>query len=282
MNSIRDSIKQQKRSNKDSLKYHPHFEAHRLKQTEVLLSCLNKSTKSVCVLGAGNCYDLNLDALVNQVESVHLVDIDREALTRARSKLHTKLRDKITLHAPVDVSGANKYLEDWRDMRVQAEDLMTFPEAAVESLLDKLGGQFDVVLSSCLLSQLQLVYRQVMGESHPLYQAGIVTLIITHFRLLLSLCKSGGRALFVSDVSSNDIAPLDQYQQGSSMLDPLTELGRTNQLFNYLEPQFLQTLNEQDPFLHAQIRSNNLLDAWLWKNGPLRTFLVYAMELERR
>jgi len=36
-----------------------------------------------------------------------------------------------------------------------------------------------------------------------------------------------------------------------------------------------------DPGLQRELAVAQLADVWLWHNGPLRTFLVYALELQR-
>ncbi len=56
------------------------------------------------ILGAGNSNDVALSLLAKEVNEIHLVDIDREALTRAYKKCSSEAKRKIFLHPNVDLS----------------------------------------------------------------------------------------------------------------------------------------------------------------------------------
>ncbi len=279
--AIRDELKRQKDSNKASLRYYAQFADHRRQQTDLVLATNGDKTGRLAVLGAGNCYDLDLNRLAQRFREIHLVDIDRAAITRARNRVAAAHIKKIHLHAPVDISGANQQLETWRAMAVTPEALMAFPDSAVTTLVQKLGAPFDCVVSCCVISQILLSYRHVMGDNHPLFEAGLVTLIVTHLRALTALTASQGQALLITDVSSDEIAPLENFHDDDNGLAFLHERAQANQIFNYLDPSLMAELAAQDPFLAAQAVISPPSRAWLWRNGPLRTFLVYALQLHR-
>lgn len=279
--AIRDELKRQKDSNKASLRYYAQFADHRRQQTDLVLATNGDKTGRLAVLGAGNCYDLDLNRLAQQFREIHLVDIDRVAITRARNRVAAAHIKKIHLHAPVDISGANQQLETWRAMAVTPEALMAFPDSAVKTLVQKLGAPFDCVVSCCVISQILLSYRHVMGDNHPLFEAGLVTLIVTHLRALTALTANQGRALLITDISSDEIAPLENFHEDDNGLAFLRERAQANQIFNYLDPSLMAELAAQDPFLAAQAVISPPSRAWLWRNGPLRTFLVYALQLHR-
>src|SRR5687768_987564 len=56
----------------------------------------------ICVLGAGNCNDLDLRWLTEAYREVRLVDIDRGALARAAER--QGVTAKVSLDAPVDLT----------------------------------------------------------------------------------------------------------------------------------------------------------------------------------
>jgi hypothetical protein len=280
MLTVKDAVIQQKTSNKASLKYYANFENHREHQTQLILShgALTSNNGRICILGAGNCFDLDLLQIATQFNEVHLVDIDRDAIVKARSRLPAPLIKKVYLHAPVDISGGNKQLSAWRDMSVSPEDLAAFPDITVKKLLKKLPGPFDCVFSSCVISQILLTYRHIINEQHPLFEAGLITLLITHLRTLAALTKKEGNALLTTDISSSEIAPLAP-MDNSDGLDYLARRESANQIFNYLAPQLLSNLATQDPPLYESARVSSPLKAWIWNNGPLKEFLVYALKI---
>ena len=274
--SIRQQIKQQKIANKASRKYFKDFEEHRRQQTDLILSA-NPEGGRICILGAGNCNDTDLKRIAAQFAEIHLVDIDRDAIGNAKARQPEPIFNKIFLHAPLDISGANKSLEEWRDFKVTQETLLTFPERTANQLISQLPGPFDCVVSSCLISQILLTYTSVMGEQHPLLQAGLITLLVAHLRSLVALTKSGGKALWITDVSSNQIAPLSRSTPRKSGIELLHVLAANQQIFTYLDPRLIRDLAQQDPDIYSRGAIEDSLKAWLWHNGPQDTFLVYAL-----
>jgi hypothetical protein len=47
-------------------------------------------------------------------------------------------------------------------------------------------------------------------------------------------------------------------------------------------PELIRVTAREDPYLARHAELLPLQHAWLWHNGPARTFLVYALELRRR
>lgn len=276
--SIHSQVKHQKTSNKAALKYFSHFENHRRRQTELVLTDAARDGR-ICILGAGNCYDFDLPLIVSHFSEVHLVDIDKDAVIAARSRLSGVQAKKIYLHAPVDISGAHNKLESWRDMRVTPEALIEFPDIAAKSLLHLLPAPFDCVVSSCLISQILLTYRHILGEHHPLFDAGLLTLLIAHLRSMVELMGSAGEAFWITDISSDEIAALHRFPAGENGVEFLNSLIFANQIFSYLNPRLISDLVQQDPFLSRKVAISDPIASWLWHNGPSRTFMVYASRL---
>src|SRR5688572_29880794 len=121
MASVRDELKRQKVSNKNALPHYGSFAEHRRKLTTLVASPPGASTApeaTLCVLGAGNCFDLELPELAKHYAKIHLVDLDAEALARARARQPKEVQARLVLHGKVDISGANTVLPAWRDMKV--------------------------------------------------------------------------------------------------------------------------------------------------------------------
>jgi hypothetical protein len=64
--------------------------------------------------------------------------------------------------------------------------------------------------------------------------------------------------------------------------DLLVELIRQGRVIHVVRPDVLSQVVSEDPALGKMVTVSPVLDAWLWQNGPERTFLVYALELSRR
>lgn len=282
MKAILRELKRQKEANRAGLLLFKEFESHRRSQTDFILSHHEKPGGRLCVLGAGNCFDLDLPRIAQCFDEVHLVDIDPVAVKKARERLPSEDAGKVHIHAPIDVSGANDKLETWRDRKVSPDALIAFPEAAARAVGKRLPGPFDCVASTCLLSQLLLTYRRVLGEQHPLFQAGLITLLVAHFRVLADLTAEGGEALFITDITTDEIAPLGDLDLNANAAELLSALAQENQIFNYLDPALLASLCEQDPVLSQAVTFSPPERVWRWQNTPHRAFLVYGVKLHRQ
>jgi hypothetical protein len=261
----------------------PHFASfgeHRQRLTALTLAAAPVGG-TLCVLGAGNCFDLELPALVARYDTVHLVDLDADALQRACARQEPATRARLVLHAPVDLSGLLDRIDRWSRLQVTPEELMAHAETTARQLREQLGGPFDVVLSACMLSQMQLSVLNVLSERHRLFQAVRWTLDLTHFRTLAALTRASGRALFATDVSSEQLHALDALAPDTDCVALVRELSNAGQVFDFADPKRLTALVNDDPVLRAAFQRFDVSEAWLWSNGPETKFLVYASELGR-
>lgn len=279
-----DEIRKQVTSNVNAL---PHFEAFselRNRLTALLAARAAPDAGSrLCLLGAGNCYDVDLERLTSLYREVHLVDIDAEALERAWERQAATVRARLVRHRPLDLSGVLARLERWRDLDVSADELLSHPGAAAVEIVSALPGGFETVVSTCLLSQLQFSVVNLLSPAHPLFDAVRQVVNVTHLRTLAALAAHDkGRALLVSDVSSNAITPLGPFEPGADLRSLLTELMQRGSVIHVVRPDVIEQIVLQDPALSVLVTASPVLDAWLWQNGPERTFLVYALELARR
>src|SRR4051794_19277034 len=141
------------------------FREHRRRVTD---AAIEAGGKTLAVLGSGNCNDLELEALALGFDEMHLVDLDREALLRARAEVPEVVARKLVLRAPVDLSGAFGHLEAFRRVRPADADIAALPAAILDRVLVSLpAASFDTVVSSCLLSQLLHGCAVALGADHP-------------------------------------------------------------------------------------------------------------------
>ncbi|HEX2673021.1 MAG TPA: hypothetical protein VHM25_19205, partial [Polyangiaceae bacterium] len=207
--------------------------------------------------------------------------IDAEALARAFARQDPATKERLVLHASLDLSGFLDRIDRWSRFQVTPSELMDHGEATAQQLRQRLGGPFDVVLSACMLSQMQLSVLNVLGEQHRLFEAVRWTLNLTHFRTLAALTRPDGVGLFTTDVSSTLLHPLDRLAPDTDWVALVRELSKARRTFDFADPKRLAELLRDDPVLRAAFPHFDVSEAWLWSNGPETRFLVYASELRR-
>jgi hypothetical protein len=236
----------------------------------------------LCLLGTGNGNDVDLDVLLERYAEVHLVDLDAGALARAAARVTGPNASKLVLHAPVDVSGVLDKLERWSAMQLTPEELMGHPQATSRAILQATGGPFDVVASTCLLTQIQRAPVAVLGDGHRLFEAVRHTLTVTHLRVLHALTRPGGTALLVTDVSADRITSLPDDDPTTDFAPLVSALVLERNVFQVANPDLMRSIAKDDPVLARDVAVSPLLGAWFWQNGESNRFLVYALELTRK
>jgi SAM-dependent methyltransferase len=279
MSRVHEQFEEQRASNESGLPYFEAFSAHRQQLSSLILQ---STAGRVGVLGAGNAYDLDLDALLGRFAEVHLVDIDAAALERARGRVPEAERARLFTHGPVDASGLFHDLERWARLEVTPQELMAAPGVGAKRVAASLPGPFDVVVSSCLLTQLQLTLLQVLGEQHRLFAALRELLTLTHLRVLAALTAPGGRALLVTDLCDDTVFPAGRPRDAGDFTPLLHELVAAGRVIYTAHPEVFKITLQDDPVLSRTFQPAQLKTPWLWQNGPERRFLVYALELTRK
>jgi len=87
--------------------------------------------------------------------------------------------------------------------------------------------------------------------------------------------------LFVSDLSATDIAPSIASAAEGELQTLLTTLVARGEVFQVAQPELLRRMVREDPVLSVELDLAPSLHAWRWRNGPVQTFLVYALEARR-
>src|SRR5262249_2156664 len=141
------------------------FADHRARLTREILDRAPASGNGrLCLLGVGNANDVDLDALAARFAEIHLGDIDPDAVARAIARVSAPLRGRLQAHAPLDASGLFDQFDEWAARPPAPQAIEGIVAAAVGRVANALPGPFDVVVSCSLLTQLQLVLVQVVGD----------------------------------------------------------------------------------------------------------------------
>jgi hypothetical protein len=167
-------------------------------------------------------------------------------------------------------------------MQVTPQELMAAPAAGAKRIAAALPGPFDVVASTCLLTQLQLTLLQLLGDTHQLFIALREFLTLTHLRTLAALTKPGGRALLVTDLCSAELFPHGRPRSDADLTVLMQELVDKGHVIHSSHPELIRATLEDDPVLERSFDGGQLSPPWLWQNGPDRRFLVYALTLRRK
>ncbi|HEY3495811.1 MAG TPA: hypothetical protein VGK73_14030 [Polyangiaceae bacterium] len=282
MTKVRTVLAEQLAANLSSSSERAWFAGHRRRLTQILTRDVPLGSElTLCVLGAGNANDLDLEVLAARYRAIHLVDIDPEAVERAHARESSATRERLVRHAPIDVSGTLDRAERWAALQVTPAELAGHAEETSARLLAKLAGPFDVVVSACLLTQLQLGLLTVLGDRHPLFEAARYTVSSTHLAVLSRLARAGGRAVFVTDLSANDLAPEIEGAGDAELPELVERLVAGGRVIRVADPRMIREIVRESPGPARELELLPGIEAWLWQNGASRTFLVYALEARK-
>jgi hypothetical protein len=261
------------------------FTGHRLRLTAAIVGLAPEGGGgALCLLGAGNCNDVDLEPLAKRFREIHLVDIDPAGLDRARQRQPPEVRRQIVAHGGVDLTGVLGRTDRWKtrppDDRALAEAVAE-GSAAIAAALP--AGQMDVAVSCCLMSQLGWCVEVALGADHPAQVDVKIATIAIHLRTLAALCRPGGAALLASDVISSDHYPLDELPADTDVRALAEKLVPQRELV-YLSasPVLVARAVRQDPVLRDAFATPSVLEPWLWNGRLGRTYLVYPQLLQRR
>ena len=134
-----------------------------------------------CVLGAGNCNDLDLKWMTQVYREVHLVDLDSDALARGVQRQQCENSPRLQLHAPVDLTGVAEIVSQWKQSPLDGEQIneclrrMETPVNRRDTVIDSRGQKAKGGSSNPHLPTLlpPPVLRGRAGEgAHPSNSAG--------------------------------------------------------------------------------------------------------------
>jgi len=253
------------------------FEAHRVRVARVIQQSRATSTDRLCILGAGNCNDLDLPLLLKDLSEVVLVDLDAEALQRGVRKQGSELGPHLRVISGLDLTGMLDRVSKWTARgRVTDQDLADLCMRPTQSVRPTLPAPFDLVASTCLLSPLLGNAHDTIGEAHPRFMEVVQALRTGHLRLLAELTAPGGTFLLITDVVSSTILPTIKTVPDSQLPSLLEEAKSQRNHFHGLNPEYLWASFETDPVLKSLVTHREALPPWRWSLHD-RVYLVWAI-----
>jgi hypothetical protein len=275
------ALRCQAKANRSTRDHWTWFASHRAQIQTLVLPEVGEVRGRLCVLGAGNCNDVDLASLCSAFSEVHLVDVDREALEQAVRRHGVGNDPALHLHGGVDLTGIAERFAAWERQPPREREVLDAARRMTEAAIPQVGGPFDVVLSPCLLSQLCGYAREVLGRQHPRRRDLLVALRTRHLRTVVDLLAPGATAVIVCDVASSTGHPklLDMHRDRlGNYLDRLTY---TERGFDGLTPAAMRDALRGDPLIAPLLGPAQQVAPWLWQLGPGRAFLVYALRFRK-
>ena len=253
------------------------FQPHRRRVTELIVGSGADRGGRLCVLGAGNCNDLDLDRLANAFSEVHLVDVDREALEKAAKRQSLEDSSCVVLHGGIDLGGIAAQLSAARPASAtewEFDDLIRQAAQPPESSLADLGAPFDVVASTCLLTQLMNSAVDALGAGHPRAPELLAAIRTAHVRLLAKAVAPRGRGLLITDVASTDACKHIETAGDAELPRLQRRIARRSEYFLEVDPALIEEQLRTDVYLGSRIESVERTPPWRWRITSRRTYLV--------
>lgn len=278
-------LEQQKQRNRATQDNWEASHEHREKIAS-LIRPLAEQNASLCVLGFGNGNDFDLSQACEKFRSVLLVDIDQEAMQagiRAQLDISQNAADPNSADIQtreLDLCGFTHLFAD--DM---AEDGAASEKAAAiiakansyEPSLPK--NSFDVVISTCLLSQLfdglAAAVPLSPNELLPVLQAARRQ----HLRTIVDACRPGCTAWLITDFVSSTTAP-ELLDKTASLARLVPRLMQTGNFFTGLNPAVILHELTTLPEFSASVLQARCDHVWRWQLGP-RVFAVAGIEIKK-
>jgi hypothetical protein len=265
----------EQRGNREGRDLWDRYAVHRAHVTAAILELAPAPGGRLCLLGAGNANDLDLEQLAAGFAEVHLVDIDPSAISRALGRQSAAARAKLRVHAPVDLSGLFRQL----GARGPKRDLVS---AGVAEVMAQLPADFDVVVSGCVLSQMSWALATLGGTDEPDPQLEQALLRI-HLRTLIGLARPGGAGLLVADLVSSDRYPFDDVTPETDLRALVEHLSAERVAYTVSNLELIKQTFRRDEALVAGSEHPSIMgQPWFWTGRHDRTYLVYPLLFRRR
>lgn len=211
------------------------YARHRRMLTDAVLEAWTETQGSdgpLVVLGAGNCNDLDLHAIVGVSDDVLLLDVDDSAMARGLA------RQGIGTGGPVATRSA-----DVLDPRSTA------------------GLDARVVLSACMLTQ--LIDHVVVSSGHANFERDLLQVRDEHLATMSRIAMDGGLCLLATDVVSSASCPRLLTVSGPSDLsDLLRDCLTTGNFFSGTNPHAIAAR-----LIQLGASSVDVGTLWKWRLG---------------
>ena len=259
------------------------FASHRECTTRLICESVGRSQSSaadpsLAILGAGNGNDLDLKTLAAKFDKIHLFDLDATALEYLQAKQldDPEVAQAVVIESPVDLTGAAAELDSLPDELTEAKAVEL--GAKLQSVNNVLPGRtFDLVVSTCLLTQLLSHVVHCVGDEAEFKNYLMVKIRDGHLKLMSRLIRPAGAGVLVTDFVSSDTLPeLNEATTDQAVLEVSRKAIATRNFFTGANPwavkDSLAKMIQEPPELPWSIAP-----PWRWKIGQRRSYAVTAI-----
>jgi hypothetical protein len=208
-----------------------------------------------------------------------LLDLDREAVESGVNVAESLQTSRVQIVAPVDLASplATTTAASWSG----ADSIAQLCQRLVNPLAVLPVAPADVVVSTCVLSQILSGLTQSVTDKHPQFLSLIQAVRRGHLVRMLQLLKPGGRGILISDFVSSETTPGLPSIDDASLPKLLAQALATGNFFSGLHPGvMLQDLGTA-PGVASSVDSPVMTAPWRWQMGP-RTYAVYAITFRKK
>ncbi len=252
------------------------FSSHRARVNDLLLGAASPDKSTLCILGAGNGNDIDLPMLAERFERITLVDLDREALDHCLAKQPAKVCERVDAIAGVDLSGILTSLDASRSAVYPMNDLIA---RARTPLVGCALRKYDVVASTCLLTQLIDSVATSLGSEHRRFNDLALAIRDGHLQLICDLAAAGGTIVLITDFVSSDTLPELRTVTSEQLESLLVQAIHGGNFFTGVNPGVLVRRMQESAMIEP---SSVHLDApWRWQMGH-RAYGVCAVTARKR
>jgi hypothetical protein len=262
-----DIVEEHRRRNDSTRDGWETMSSHRSRVMQLITAARGNSGRSLCVFGAGNANDIDLEQLTQEFKRIALVDLDDAALERAASRLSTAARQRIELHGGFDLTGIVAILATWQAGRpITDAELMAAAETAAAAETPRIG-RFDVVASTCVLSQLIDSIYVAAPTEHPLRQQLVFAVRNRHLQMLAALVEPGGAGVLVTDFVSAETAPELANLSDGQIPAAAAHWINLNNFFTGANPYAIRDHLRSVSLRGVDICNVEVVPAWRWDIG---------------
>jgi len=274
-------VTEQQRRNRESRNGWDLYAHHRDRVTSLLLdAAAYQPAGRLCVLGAGNCNDLDLQRLLVRFRQIELVDLDGDSLAVGCGQQGLGQDARIVLHPDVDLTGIYPGLSAFRTPAPSASEIDALAAAARSAGFPMIPSAGDVVASVGLLSQLVDSILTTVPDPQralPLIQS----VRHRHLVLLAQQTRPGGTGVLVTEVVSSDTAEDLPTVPEHALPDFLADQLARRNFFTGLHPGVILESFRTASDLAELVDGVRAAPPWKWQFLS-RTYAVAALIFRRR
>jgi hypothetical protein len=253
---------------------------------QLLRTSSSHPSDQLAVLGAGNCNDLDLSALLDRYQQVSLVDIDAQACeTAVCNQLNQMSPERVSIVAPHDVSGLFDLLDHLSTVHASELRKLDLTDRILQSLSAHQQtavphGPHQCVFSSCLLSQLIDAVVMTIGSDQPRLPEIIQAVRQQHLLYMINSLAPAGRGVLVFDFLSSQTLPQLMKIPDQQLTATLQQAIASRNFFTGLNPFVLHHILSTNDLFCGRIDTVRLTTPWRWSIGS-KQFAVAAITFRR-